>query len=89
MQHAVYCKLAENNNELEPKPFQIFLSGGAGVGKGFLVTAITEYLERILRYPIRTLLIHLFLLLHLLEKLPLMSMVLHCILHLTSLLNQD
>ena len=36
---------------LEPKPFQIFLSGGAGVGKSFLVTTITEYLRRILRYP--------------------------------------
>ena len=36
IQHAVYCKLAErNNNDLEPKPFQICLSGGAGVGKSF------------------------------------------------------
>ena len=51
MQHAVYCKLTENNNELEHKIFQIFLSGGAGVGKSFLVTAITEYLRRVLRYP--------------------------------------
>ena len=50
MQHAMYCKLAEKNNELEPKPFQIFLSGGAGVGKNFSVTAITEYLKKILRY---------------------------------------
>ena len=24
MQHAVYCKLAEKNNELEPKSFQLF-----------------------------------------------------------------
>ena len=39
------------NNELPPKPFQIFLSGGAGVGKCFLATAITEYLKRVLRYP--------------------------------------
>ena len=46
-QHAVYCKLAEKNHELEPKPFQIFFSGGAGFGS-FLATAITE---RILRYP--------------------------------------
>ena len=51
MQHAVYRKLAGKNNELEPKPFQILLSGGAGVGKSFLVTPITEYLKRILRYP--------------------------------------
>ena len=35
MQHAVYCKLAEKSNELEPKPFQIFLSEGGGVGKVF------------------------------------------------------
>ena len=42
MQHAVYCRLAEKN-ELEPKPFQIFLSGGAGVvGRSFLVTAISQ-----------------------------------------------
>ena len=47
----MYCKLAEKNNELEPKPFQMFLSVGAGVGKSFLVTAITKYLKRILRYP--------------------------------------
>ena len=57
MQHAVYCKLAEKNNELEPKPFQIFLSGGAGVGKSFLVTTITEYFKRILRYPSKNLVI--------------------------------
>ena len=33
------------------KPFQIFLSGGAGVGKSFLITVITEYLKRTLWYP--------------------------------------
>ena len=44
-------QLAEKNNELEHKPFQLFSSGGAGVGKCFLVTAITEYLRRVLRYP--------------------------------------
>ena len=48
-QYAVHYKLAEKINELQPKPFQIFLSGGAGVGKSFLVTGITEYLRRILR----------------------------------------
>ena len=47
----MHCKLAEKNNELPPKPFQIFLSGGAGVGKSFLIKAITEYLKRVLRYP--------------------------------------
>ena len=46
----MYCKLAEKNNELEPKPFQIILSRGS-VRKSFLVTAITEYLRAILRYP--------------------------------------
>ena len=48
IQYALHCKLAEKNNEL---PFQTFLSGGAGVGKSFLVKAITEYLKRVLRYP--------------------------------------
>ena len=51
MQYVAHCKLAEKNNELPPKPFQIFLSGGAGVGKSFLIKAITEYLKRVLRYP--------------------------------------
>ena len=50
MQFALHCKLAEKNNELPPKPFQIFLSGGAGVGKSFLIEAITEYFKRVLRY---------------------------------------
>ena len=44
MQYALHRKLAEKNNELPPKPFQIFLSGGAGVEKSFLVKTITEYL---------------------------------------------
>ena len=48
---AVHCRLAEKNNELPPKLFQIFSSGGAGVGKSFLIKAITEYLKRVLRYP--------------------------------------
>ena len=79
----------KENNELEPKPFQIFLNGGPGVGKSFLVTAIIEHV-RILRYPsqnLDNLFVHL--LLNLPEKLLLMPMVLHCILRLTSLLNQD
>ena len=49
MQYALRCILAEKNNELPPKPFKI--SGGAGVGKSFLIKAITEYLKRLLRYP--------------------------------------
>ena len=51
MQYAWSSKLAEKNNELESKPFQLFLSGGAGAGKRFLVIVITEYLRRVLRYP--------------------------------------
>ena len=51
MQYAVHCKLAEKNNELPPKPFQIFLSGGVVVGKSFLIRAITEFLKQVLRYP--------------------------------------
>ena len=45
MQYALHCKLAENNNELPSKPFQIFLSGVTGAGKSFLINAITEYLK--------------------------------------------
>ena len=37
-------------SRLPPKPFQIFLSGGAGIGKSFLIKAITEYLKQVLRY---------------------------------------
>ena len=51
MQYALHCKLAEKNNESLPKPFQIFLSGGAGIGKSFLIKVITVYLKRVLRYP--------------------------------------
>ena len=43
MEYALHCKLAEKNNVLPPKPFRIFLSGGAGIGKAFLIKAITEY----------------------------------------------
>ena len=41
MQYALHCKLGEKN-KLPPKPFQILLSGGAGVGKSFLIKTITE-----------------------------------------------
>ena len=51
MQYALHCKLAEKNNEFPPKPFQIFLGGGADVGTSFLIKAITEYFKRVLRYP--------------------------------------
>ena len=45
MEYALHCKFAEKNNELPPKPFQIFLSGGSGLGESFLIKAITEYLK--------------------------------------------
>ena len=51
MQYALHCKLAEKNSKLPPKLFHIFLSGGGGVGKSFLIKAITEYLKQVLRYP--------------------------------------
>ena len=50
MQYALHCKLAEKNNESLPKPFQIFLSGGAGIGKSFLIKTINECIKRVLRY---------------------------------------
>ena len=33
-----------------PDAFHVFLSGGAGVGKSFLVKTVTEYLTRILKH---------------------------------------
>ena len=51
MQHAVYCKVPEKVNDLEHKPFQIFLSEGADVGTSFLVIAITKYLSLNLDNP--------------------------------------
>ncbi|XP_066913784.1 uncharacterized protein [Clytia hemisphaerica] len=50
--YVVTLKLAEKNNSLEkPDPFRILLSGGAGVGKSFLVKALTEQLRKILKEP--------------------------------------
>ena len=49
--NAVHFKLAEKKSEFQLTPFYIFLSGGAGVEKSFLVTAVTEYLRRVLRHP--------------------------------------
>ena len=50
MQYAIKL-LWEMNEDLQPEIFSMFLiSEGAGVGKGFVVRAITEYL-RVLRYP--------------------------------------
>ena len=45
MQYAIQLRLGENNSESQPEPFHIFLSGGAGVGKSFLVHVVTEFLK--------------------------------------------
>ena len=50
MRHAIKCCLAKKYGALMPDAFHIFLSGGADVGKSFLVKAITEYLKRILKH---------------------------------------
>ena len=81
MQHSLHYKLAEKNNKLPSKPFQIFLRGGAGVGKSFLIKAITEYLKRFLRYPNQNLSSTICCCECVLEKLLHVSMLLHCILH--------
>ena len=50
MYFGLLCKLAKENNELLPKPFQIFLYGGAGIRKSFLIIAVSKYLKQVLRY---------------------------------------
>jgi len=49
--HAIKSKLAKENDTFKPDPYYIFLSGGAGVGKSYLIKAMTEYLRKILKYP--------------------------------------
>ena len=44
-------KLYNDNDELEPDPFHIFLTGGAEVGKSFLLKVIAEYLRKTLVFP--------------------------------------
>ena len=85
--YALYI-FTKKNNELPSKPFQIFLGRGAGDGKSFLITAIIKYLKQVLRYPNQNL-DHMFLWLHLLEKLLQVSLILHDILHCISPLSQD
>ena len=41
----------KQNDETEPDPFHIFLSGDADVGKTFLVKVIIEYLKKPLVFP--------------------------------------
>ena len=51
MKWAMKYKLHNDNDELEPDPFHIFLTGGAGVGKSFLLKVIAEYLRKTLVFP--------------------------------------
>ena len=51
MQWAAKYYFAKRKDVSEPDLFYIFLSGGAGVGKSFLLNLLIEYLNRILRYP--------------------------------------
>ena len=39
-----------NEDQHHPSHFK-FLSGITGIGKNFLINALTEYLKRVLRYP--------------------------------------
>ena len=48
---AAQCMLNNDNNEPDPNPFYVFLSGGAGVGKTYLVSVLIEYLKRSLLFP--------------------------------------
>ena len=51
MKWAAQCMLNNDNNEPDPDPFYVFLSGGAGVGKTYLVSVLIEYLKRSLLFP--------------------------------------
>ena len=54
MGHEIYVaqmKWGMKYDEIETDPFHIFLSGGAGVGKTFLVNVISEYLKKTLVLP--------------------------------------
>ena len=45
-------KFSEGIPSIEkPNPFRLFLSGGAGVGKSFLIKCLTEQLKKILKEP--------------------------------------
>ena len=51
MRWAMKYKLYNDNDELEPDLFHIFLTGGAGVGKSFLLKVIAEHLRKTLVFP--------------------------------------
>ena len=42
MKWAMKYMLHKENNDIEPDPFHIFLNGGAGVGKTYLINIIIE-----------------------------------------------
>ena len=50
MTYVMMSKTCLRNNQGEPNPFYIYLSGGAGVGKSFLINVITEYAKRNLKF---------------------------------------
>ena len=89
MQYALHCKLAEKKNELPPKAFKIFLSRVAGIGKRFLIKAITEYLKQFLRYPNQNLNHPSVLVTPFTRKAATDISGINCILHVISLLSQD
>ena len=51
MKYAQQLMLNSKNDLPYPDPFNIFLTGGAGVGKSFLVNCITEYMKKTLKFP--------------------------------------
>ena len=50
MKYTIKCILSERNELDMSDPFNIYLSGRAGVGKSFFVNLITEYLKKTLKY---------------------------------------
>ena len=50
MKYAIKCMFNERSDLDMPDPFDIFLSGGAGVGKSVLANLITEFLKKTLKY---------------------------------------
>ena len=50
MKHAQQLMLNSRNDLPDPDPFHILLTGGAGVGKSFLLKCITAYLLKTLKY---------------------------------------
>ena len=51
MKYAQQLQLNERNDLPDPEPFNIFLSGGAGVGKTYLTVLIREYFKKTWKVP--------------------------------------